>query len=250
MDCLRVALEPDERVADGVEHGVVRLRPDRGQDFGQQPRRPAARRSCRRGCRLPAAARRGPCGGGSAASALSLAMRVERVEKLRQDEPVRFEAELIGDRVLQVVGLIDHEVMVFGQHTVLGRGVGHQQRVVDDDHVGGLGLFARPVEKAAAPHVPLAAVERAAFVFGRHLTPDEAVGWQRQRQLALVARLRARQPDQDAGDPAQLLVAGIGPRLERREAAWAQVVATAFQQRRAEGGGFALLSSKDALEVR
>ena len=72
----------------------------------------------------------------AAAAALSLAVRVERVEKLRQDEAVRLEAELVGDRVLQVVRLVDDQVMVLGQHAVLGRGVGHQQRVVDDDRRG------------------------------------------------------------------------------------------------------------------
>ncbi len=49
-------------------------------------------------------------------------------------------------RVLQVVGLIDHQVVVLGQQAAADLGIGEQERVVDDDQIRGFGLRSRTVD--------------------------------------------------------------------------------------------------------
>ena len=132
--------------------------------------------------------------------------------------------------------LVNDQMMVFGQHPVFGRGVGHQQGMVHHHHVRGVGLFARPVEKTAPVLFALASIQGTAFVVRAHLAPNETIGGRRQREFALVAGLRIRQPNKYARDRTQLFGAEVRAALQGRETTRTQVIATPLQQRSTEGG--------------
>ncbi len=51
-------------------------------------------------------------------------------------------------RVLQVMGFVDHQMVVLGQQAAADLGIGEQEGVVDDDQVRGFGLGSSPVHVA------------------------------------------------------------------------------------------------------
>ncbi len=58
-----------------------------------------------------------------------------------------------GDPVHQIVGLVDDQQLVFGQHRRVGDGVDGQQRVVGDDDIGADRLWPAPrSEKQSVPN--------------------------------------------------------------------------------------------------
>jgi len=133
-----------------------------------------------------------------------------------------------------VVRFVHDQAAILGQHTVLGRGICHQEGVVDHDHVGCLSRLARPVKIAASVQLPLAPVQRAPFAGRGNLAPHRAVALERQRELGLIARLRLGQPTKHADESAQLVVGQGRLAAQCLEALGAQVITAALQQCGAE----------------
>ncbi len=124
--------------------------------------------------------------------------------------PSALKTELVGDCVLQVVRLIDDQAVVFRQHPVLGGGVGHQQRMVDDDRCEPPRPPCAPGRKKQRP--PISRWQRSSVHPSCRPPPGSTRSGRPagQRELALVAGLRLRQPDEDAGDAAQLVGVQVG----------------------------------------
>jgi len=64
--------------------------------------------------------------------------------------PAHVDAELVGGNVLEVVGLVDNQVLILGQHAAFHRQVGQEQGVVHHHQVRPFSAVSRPVEEATA----------------------------------------------------------------------------------------------------
>ena len=96
-------------------------------------------------------------------------------------------------RVLQVVCLVDDQVVVLGQETSAEISVSEQERVIDDDQVGGLGLGAGAMDVAVLfSAVDADAVQRVA----RNAVPQDLLATVK-AQLRAVTALGRVQPEED-----------------------------------------------------
>ncbi len=75
------------------------------------------------------------------------------------------EAEGIGGGVFQVMGLVNDQVIVVGQHPVAGSHIGQEQGMIHHQDVSRLGCHAHSQERAGAAGVFHAGVGGAALVF-------------------------------------------------------------------------------------
>ena len=172
--------------------------------------------------RLPSSPRRGSAQIGEAAA---------------QRRGVEAEAQAAGGGFFEVMRFVDDQIAIIGQDAAFHRRVGDQQGVVDDQHAGGFGGFARLVERARARHDRSAAVERAAFVFGAQALPGLVFLRAAQRNLAPVAGLAFQQPDQNFRQRAQFVNAGRAAAADGLQAARAEVIGASLHHRGGERAG-------------
>ena len=131
-----------------------------------------------------------------AASALDVAR--ELLEAIGADA----EAEVLRRDVLELVRLVDDRVAAGGNHLAVRvlphRGVGAEQVMVDDDHVGLGGALAHPRDEAVVVARALGA--EAGLRGRRHVVPERQV-FRQVLELGAVAGLGARRPlaDRSAG---------------------------------------------------
>jgi hypothetical protein len=143
-------------------------------------------------------------------------------------------AQPVSGGVFQMVRLVDHQVLVLGQHVPAGDHVREQQRVIDDQDVRAFGGLARAPERARPAQIAGAAIGRAALGIGRNAAPGELLAGAEQRQLGAVAGLRGRQPDQQLRQQAHFLRAAHAAVPQSLEPPRAQVVGAALEHGRAE----------------
>ena len=115
------------------------------------------------------------------------------------------EAERVGRGGFEVMGFVDDQVVVFGQHAAAGGHIREQQGMVDDQQVGALGGLAGAVEGAGAAGALHAHFGLAAFVFGGDADPDVALRRAVEVDLIAVAAVAELQPDQHLGQHAHLV---------------------------------------------
>jgi hypothetical protein len=72
----------------------------------------------------------------------------QTLEQSDQARAIDLLAQAARRRLLEVMGLVDHEVVELWQQSAPYLGIGEQERVVDDDKVGRLSLRAGPVDVA------------------------------------------------------------------------------------------------------
>ena len=115
-----------------------------------------------------------------------------------------------GHPVHQLVRLVDHQQLVFGQHGGVGHRVDGQQRVIGDDDIGVAGLVAGLLREAVGPE---RAAGHADALPGRHGNLRPRPVRHARRQLVTVAGVGGRRPcDQPLHVAAQR---GGGHRLEQ-----------------------------------
>ena len=162
---------------------------------------------------------------------------LDAIERLTESVGAEAAAHVLRGRVLQVVGLVDHDRVGRGQGAAARGEVAQEQRVIDDDDVRGLGALARTLQEAGAvAHEGAGGVGEAVLALGAEAVPDRVLPGQ-QAQAGAVAVLGAAQPDAEAGEQAGVGGAvGVGQALGR-DAAAAEVVAPPLERGHAQLGG-------------
>ena len=156
-------------------------------------------------------------------------------QQARQVDLGDAEAERVGGGGFQVMGLVDDQVIVFGQHAVAGGDIRKQQGVVDDQQVGALRGLAGAVKGAGAAGALHAHFRLAAFIFGGDAHPDVAFGRTVQVDLIAVAAESLNCSQTSTLASTRISSTLSGPRWRRTlQAARAEVIAAPFEHGRAQ----------------